>query len=230
MHAEQNRSSLRQYVAEINNYPLKKPRRKNWAESEALVQHLTELLQQPARLSCEVIAQNPHCASYWYVSLVKSPQFNAFASNSNSVVVFSGLVEQIKYDDELALVLAHEMGHHAHNHIQETQNRGVLGAVVGGLLGAATGDPQTAAQMANIGASVASLSYSIAQENEADQFALMILSEAGFSASKARHLLLRMAKMGGNIESSFLDSHPSGPERLASFDDNWRSLDASMPK
>jgi len=218
--------TYRQYVAEINNFPLKKPRRKSWRDAQNTIAEITTHIQKKAAKYCIEINENSNCKSYWSVNLVKSSAFNAYATDGNRIIVYTGLLDQTSDDDEIAFVIAHEIGHHAHNHIIETRNRGMLGAVVGGILGAVSGDVEVTSQMANMGAGIGRLSYSVTQEKEADAFALRLIEDSGYDSAKARKILLRMARMAGSIKTKFLASHPSGPDRLSEFDKIWRKMDA----
>ena len=97
----------------------------------------------------------------------------------------------------------------------------VLGVAVIAAVGAIAGsNPGAAAtrSAAQLGASIGTLSYSKEQEREADYMAALILYRAGIDLDKARGLLVTMASGSGRMETTFLDSHPAGPERVAGWD------------
>ena len=80
---------------------------------------------------CIDIRQRNDCGAEWDVELVKNRAFNAYASAKRHIVVGSSLIEQSTYVDEIAFVLAHEIGHHVHNHIFETKVRATASAIAG---------------------------------------------------------------------------------------------------
>lgn len=209
---------MRRAVVQINNTMVRKPTRKTFDKAYEMIQSISSSLLSNGIELCNEISENSRCKSGWSIDLIPDPSFNAYATNANKVVVYTGLVDSIYYVDELAFVIAHEIGHHAHNHVAKTKTRAVLGAIVGGLIGAATGDPDITAQSINIGAGLAALSFSVKQEVEADNFAYDLLIKSGYNTAKARDVMIRMARDSYSISTQFLSSHPSGPERLHYFD------------
>jgi predicted Zn-dependent protease len=141
------------------------------------------------------------------------------------IVLNRGIVEYASNEEEVCLVVAHEIGHHAANHIARATTSRMIGALIGmavvGLAAAAAGsipDRGVTDQAAQLGASIGSLSYSKEQEREADYMAALILYRAGLDLDRARGLLVIMAAGSGRMQTSFLDSHPAGPERVAAWD------------
>jgi predicted Zn-dependent protease len=101
----------------------------------------------------------------------------------------------------------------------------MIGAMIGvalvGLAGALAGSNPGAdatRSAAQLGARVGHLSFSKEQEREADYMAALILYRAGVDLDKARSLLVNMAARSGGMATTFLDSHPAGPERVAAWD------------
>ena len=69
--------------------------------------------------------------------VVKSPQFNAFAAPAGLVFFFTGLIETMRYEDELLSVLAHEIGHVASRHIAQRMDKSTKVSAISLLLGVA---------------------------------------------------------------------------------------------
>ncbi|MBJ50261.1 MAG: hypothetical protein CMQ47_00520, partial [Gammaproteobacteria bacterium] len=67
---------------------------------------------------------------------------------------------------------------------------------------------------------IANQSFSRAQEKEADIMAGRLLFNAGYSLTQARSQFILLAQLGDRkrLRSTFLDTHPVGPERLAHWD------------
>jgi predicted Zn-dependent protease len=155
---------------------------------------------------------------------------NAYASGKNSVVVQRGLLELLETDDEVAAVVAHEFGHHLVRHIEEKRRNAAIGAVLAGLAAAggavATGaDPYAPATRnavgtwMGVGGRIGALSYSKAQEREADLLSAYLLARADYDLHKAGHVWHVLAQLDKTrTRSSLFDTHPTGPERIAAWE------------
>jgi predicted Zn-dependent protease len=161
----------------------------------------------------------------WKFRLSRDGEMNAGAMGYGQIVLNRGIVEYAANDEEVCMVVAHEIGHHAANHVARGARNRMIGAVIGaavvGLAAAASGTrpgadaTRTAAQL---GAQIGHLSFSKEQEREADYMAALILYRSGIDLDKARGLLMGMAAGEGRMATSFLDTHPAGPERIAAWD------------
>jgi predicted Zn-dependent protease len=152
-------------------------------------------------------------------------------------LIKKGILRQAENDDEIAMVIAHEMSHHAADHISETKQNAATGAVVGAVLmgalaGAAYGgsgysstytqyqvnDAMNTGMQA--GAALGHLSFSKAQENEADYLAAHILHRGGYDLTKARRMWIKLGRLGTTEhgERHSFNTHPDPAERLARWD------------
>ena len=140
-------------------------------------------------------------------------------------------------DDEMATVIAHEMGHHLAKHNEEKLQNAQAGAAVAGiltavLLGAANANnpsyssyqqqqnQETIENMMEAGAGIGILSYSKEQEREADLLATCLLSRAGYNLNRAENTMVILAKFSGQgdpAKTAFLSSHPAGAERVVAW-------------
>jgi predicted Zn-dependent protease len=167
----------------------------------------------------------------WQFRVSSSRSLNAGAGPNGLIVINRGIVEYAANDEEVALVIAHEIGHQAANHVVTGQRNQIAGALIGavllGALGAAVSSgnynsasvTRSAAQTgADIGGAIGRISYSKEQEREADYLAAVILYRSGVDLDKARGFLVTMARASGRKETGMLDSHPAGPERIAGWD------------
>jgi Zn-dependent protease with chaperone function len=136
---------------------------------------------------------------------------NAFALPSGIVVVTDQLVELAESDDELAAVLAHELGHVEHRHALRSVLQNV-GVVV--LVSAALGDVASSTSFAaGLPALMVELSYSRRFENEADGYAVALLEEAGIPREALAGILERMEERGGGDVPVYFSTHPATAER-----------------
>lgn len=142
----------------------------------------------------------------------KSPAVgpNAFALPGGTVVLLDELVAAAS-DDEIAAVLAHEIGHlhgrHTMRHVLQTSAAGVLvAAVVGDVL-------SLSSYAAALPAFVLDASYSRDFEREADAFGLSLLDRAGIDRAHFVNFLTRMEKEHPSSVPGFLSTHPRADER-----------------
>jgi Zn-dependent protease with chaperone function len=160
---------------------------------------------------------------------------NAFAAPGEQIVLTRGLIEQAKGPDEVAGVLAHEMGHGLELHPETAIIRVIgLSAAAELMLGGSGG------ALANVGLVLTQLGYSRAAEREADAHALRILEKAQISPQGFAGFFKRVAERerGSAIgEIGLLRTHPFSAERArlaesrpaypatpALADDDWRAL------
>ena len=158
----------------------------------------------------------------WQISIIDEDEINAYATGTNDVVVHRGVIEYARKDDEIALVVAHELSHHLLNHLNESAVRNILGSLIGAAVattigGASSGNRDAGAE---VGSWIANQSFSRAQEKEADIMAGRLLFNAGYSLTQARSQFILLAQLSDHarVRSTFLDTHPVGPERLAHWD------------
>ncbi|MEO8006674.1 MAG: M48 family metallopeptidase [Betaproteobacteria bacterium] len=134
---------------------------------------------------------------------------NALALPAGTIVLTDELVALAKRDEEIAAVLAHEVGHlrnrHALRHVMEQ-------SVTGLLIIAVTGDVNTILAAAPL--AVIHARYSQAFEREADDFALHYLASQRIDPAVFSDILLRLdAQHPQGGMPSFLASHPATEER-----------------
>ena len=138
---------------------------------------------------------------------------NALALPSGVVVVTDPLVELAKSDDEIAAVLAHEIGHLRQRHglrrlLQDSAT--VL------LVAAVTGDLTSVASLASaLPAMLLQAKYSRDFEREADEFALDTMKRHGIPADSFAAILLRMGERRGAAADvpDYFSTHPATRER-----------------
>ncbi len=159
---------------------------------------------------------------------------NAMAVNGGAIVVFKKLIDRVPDDNQLAAVLGHEVAHMVTRHhddegeaqrdtgvsifssvlgtaaavaVSVTTGSGAAGRLAGNLTG-------TTSEVIGQGAIVKA--YSRDMEYEADHVGLMIMTKAGYDPSAAIRFWENANEIFGEdlSGSSFLSTHPSGPERI----------------
>ncbi len=155
-------------------------------------------------------------------AVVASPSLNAFATPGGYVFAFTGLILAMDTEDELAAVMAHEIAHvterHVAKRIEDSQVISLLslvGMLAGALMG---GDAGSAAAIGGMAASQsAMLSYSRADENEADMMGMKYLIDAGYDPygmPRAFEVLSRRQWIMGASIPTYLSTHPALKDRI----------------
>ena len=147
--------------------------------------------------------------------VVNTDVVNAFALPGDIVVLTEGLIDNASSAEEVAGVIAHEMGHVAHDHPIESMYRT---ATVSVLVSLVTGDAAGGVLITGLGQWVLNTGYSRAAEREADHYALERLYAAGIDSGGLERFFARLleerSKDGGSF-SRMLSTHPPTRERLA---------------
>jgi Zn-dependent protease with chaperone function len=137
---------------------------------------------------------------------------NAFALPGGKVYLMDGLLQKAQSADEIAGVLAHELGHvQHHDNLRKIIQSGGTSFLIGLLFGDVTGG----AAMVFVGRSLFDASYSREAERAADAFAIEVMRKLGRSPKPLGDLLVRVTGTEANKSISLLSSHPLSEDRLA---------------
>jgi predicted Zn-dependent protease len=139
---------------------------------------------------------------------------NAFQTEGEGgrpVIVFTlALVADVRNQDELAFVLAHEAAHHIAGHIPRTRATAMQGALILGALATLQGANASGVRAAqDLGAAVGSRVYSKDFELEADQLGTVIAFRAGYDPGVGARYFDRLPDPGNR----FLGTHPPNADR-----------------
>ena len=229
-------STLRAKQREISNQTERVPHTIS-EDPSSVLSRIYNRLEPRARELCITNGEKwlDSSCSNWRVQVLDDENFNAYATPNHEIVFTTEVFRYTKSDDELAFILAHEMGHHILNHaMEDAVNAEIIGATTGLLSGILMG-----AIASGLGASESTvndviedaiedgyesgresgrLTYSIDQESEADKLALQLIELADYSQAEARDIMLFIGADSNDLRSKHNASHPSGAERLAAFD------------
>lgn len=151
--------------------------------------------------------------------------FNAAAIPGNQIIIFKGALDDTDNPDAMAGILAHEIGHVRKRHVTQALIR-ELG--IGALIRLFAGDIGANAQQ------LVSLSYTRANEEEADQEAIKALNKANIDPRPTGALFRKLADESGPLDSvKWLNSHPRSGDRAKLFDASWvkgRTYQPSLAK
>ena len=168
----------------------------------------------------------------WESAVFVDDNPNAFALPGGKVGVYTGIFTVAKNQDQLAAVIAHEVGHVIANHHDEriTRQMGAQGAlgVVGALVGSRYGDGagQTTSQLGGAALQAAFLlPGSRTQETEADVVGQQLMAEAGFDPRQAVNLWQNMiAASSGARSPQWLSTHPDPSARIGELQQRATAL------
>ena len=164
----------------------------------------------------------------WESAVFVDGDANAFALPGGKVGAYTGIFEVARNQDQLAGVIAHEIGHVVSRHHDERITRqagaqGVLG-LVGALLGG-SGYENLAVQGGSLLAQTGFLlPGSRAQETVADIVGQRLMAQAGFDPRGAVSLWENMIKQGGARQPEFLSTHPDPSARIGEMRQRAASL------
>ena len=154
----------------------------------------------------------PHGKLLYKVHLVPNSQVNAMALPGGNIVVFTALIKEVESENEMAFVLAHELGHFANrDHLRGLGRRLVLLVISTTLLGA----DNSATEFLRNSLLNVEMKFSQRQEREADQWALDLLNNRYGHVSGATDFFEKMSKRDkrGRILYYFA-THPYPEDRV----------------
>ena len=157
------------------------------------------------------ITLNPETGCDYQVLLLQSDDVNA-AADGERVALTTGMARYVQSDDELAIVVGHEMAHNAMRHKQRlaaSTRLARIGGLIGSvLIGATTGVGVDLYSLAARGSKQTRLTL----EREADYVGMYFAARAGYDTSRSLNFWRRFAAdYPGSTYTRF--SHPGSPER-----------------
>jgi len=176
------------------------------------------------------------------VLVLDSPVVNALAFPGGLIVIYSGLIERLESPEELAAVLAHELGHVVNRDAIKNLARSIgLSTLITLLAGR-----EAEVLVQRIIREVINMRFSRYVESRADDFALRLLAEAGIDPLHLGNALERLKedKEGRKLSLlKYIDSHPDIDSRLEkarleskrlgieteAFNIDWKEVKEALP-
>ena len=153
----------------------------------------------------------------WEVNVISGNELNAFCMPGGKIMVYSGLINQLRLtDDELAIVLGHEISHALREHSREQVSQAIAAQNAIGIGSALLGLGEGSANVANAGyEALIATRFSRTDEAEADRIGLELTARAGYDPRAGITLWQKMiaANQGGR-PPEFLSSHPADASRV----------------
>jgi predicted Zn-dependent protease len=157
----------------------------------------------------------------WRIRVINDDStLNAFCTPGGYIYIYTGLINFLESEDQLAGVMGHEMAHADKRHSTDAMTRQygmqVLFDIVFG---------QDKGQIVRIAAGIKELSYSRKNESEADEYSVIWLYNTSYNPIGAAGFfekLITLGQSGGTPE--FLSTHPNPDNRVQAMKDKWTAL------
>lgn len=158
-------------------------------------------------------------AKWEFVVFDEPKTVNAFALPGGKVGVYTGLLNLAESDDEVAIVMGHEIAHVTARHGAERMSQGLLAGLIGAGVEVASEDSKyrdVARVLYGAGAAGATLAFSRGNESEADYIGLRYAAKAGYNPTAAVTFWRKMAAAkDGKQPWKWISTHPPHAERIA---------------
>jgi len=196
-------------------------------KDNAQVQRLRVIAQKIIPFALE---WNPRARNWqWEVNLIGSSQINAYCMPGGKIAFYTGILQQLQLtDDEVAMVMGHEIAHALREHARERMGKSAVthgAARIGGALAASFFgiDPRLTDGIASGGANLLTLEFGREDESEADLVGMELAARAGFDPRAGVTLWQKMGAASKGAPPQWLSTHPSGKTRIA-------EIQANLPK
>ena len=179
-----------------------------------------------------ILASLPQQPFRYKFHVIKADIYNAFATPAGHIFVYTGLLNAMETEEELAGIMGHEIAHVYCRHISQKIERskkismatlaGVAAGVLMGLGGA--GDAAGAVTMGSAAAGqTAELAFSRENEMQADELGVEFLAKADYNADGLLEILKKIRSkswFGSDQVPTYLMTHPAVEDRIA-FITSW---------
>jgi predicted Zn-dependent protease len=165
----------------------------------------------------------------WEVNLVSSRSVNAFCMPGGKIAFFTGIISALQLtDDEVAVIMGHEIAHALLEHGRARMSEQVLKSVGVTVAAMVFNLGHVSASVLSRAADLAvSLPFSRQHETEADLVGMDLAARAGYDPRAAANVWRKMSKLGsqsGNAQPpQFLSTHPGHATRI-------KDIEANLPR
>ena len=172
---------------------------------------------------------NPRARQWrWEVNLLGGKQINAFCMPGGKIAFFIGILDKLKLsDDEVAMIMGHEMAHALREHARERMAKSTATNIGANVLSSLLGLGGLGNAVLGASTQLLGLTWSRDDETEADTVGLDLAARAGYDPRAGVTLWNKMAEAAKPVNKSappqWLSTHPSGPSRI-------REIQANLPR
>ncbi len=146
------------------------------------------------------------------INIVKNNDINAYSYPNGDIDITEKLFEELKSDEELAFILAHEMGHYKHkDHLMHLRRNIANGATI--ILFSIFNTNSHINTAASSSFKLTELSFSRQDETNADKYAIDILNNL-YGNARAGIKVMEILKEKNKFNIEFLSTHPDLDRRI----------------
>jgi predicted Zn-dependent protease len=157
----------------------------------------------------------------WEVNLLDSKEINAFCMPGGKIAFYTGILQDLKLtDDEVAMVMGHEMAHALREHARERMGKSAATGIGASLLSQLLGLGDVGQTVTRYGAQLLTLKFGREDESEADLVGMELAAKAGFNPRAGVTLWKKMDASNSGAPPEWLSTHPSGSARIAQIEAN----------
>lgn len=156
----------------------------------------------------------------WEFNLIQDDMINAFCMPGGKIAFYTGILELFENDDQLAVVMGHEIAHAVAKHGNERMSQQLLvnfgGQAIDSLFAEKPEETRALiSKVYNTGTTVGVLlPYSRTHEFEADEIGTRLMFYAGYDISQALRFWEIMQTLPGERPPEFLSTHPAPESRI----------------
>ena len=178
-----------------------------------------------AKIIPHALQWNPRASHWqWEVNLIGNKQINAYCMPGGKIAFYTGILDQLKLtDDEVAMVMGHEVAHALREHARERMGKSAATNIGASLLTQLLGLGQIGQTVTNYGAQLLTLQFSRDNESEADLVGMELAARAGYDPRAGVTLWQKMSAANKGAPPQWLSTHPSGTTRIG-------DIEANLPK
>ncbi len=177
------------------------------------------------RLIPHTLEWNKRAAQWrWEVNVLQSKEINAFCMPGGKIAFYTGILEQLKLnDDEVAMIMGHEMAHALREHAREQMGKSAATGLGASLLSSLLGLGSAGDMVLNAGRSLLTLSFGRKDESEGDLVGMELAARAGYDPRAGLTLWKKMSEASKGAPPQFLSTHPASATRI-------QDIQASLPQ
>ncbi len=171
---------------------------------------------------------NPRAKDWkWEVNLIRSGNINAFCMPGGKIAFFTGILDKLKLtDDEVAMVMGHEIAHALREHARERAAKNTLTNVGGRIIGSLIFGGGAGELIGAAGGNLLTLRFSRNDELESDLIGMELAARAGYDPASGIALWEKMSAAAKGAPPQWLSTHPAGDTRIKIIKDNLKDVAA----
>ncbi|WP_244143433.1 M48 family metallopeptidase [Paraburkholderia sacchari] len=186
-----------------------------YPDSDPHVQRVRQLVD---RLAPYALKWSDRVKSWkWEVAVIRSPDIRMYCLPGGKIVVYGGVLDRVKLNDnELGMLLGHEIAHAVREHVRERLGEQQAAQIEAGVVPQLFGLADLGMFPLGIGSRLVEMHYGRDDETEADVIGSDIAARAGFDPRAALTAWDKLATATrAERDQGFIYVHPYPPARRA---------------